>query len=75
MFKNGKYKHAKVYIRILPAEKKCDESIKVLDDKRTIYAGYEKKARYWNFSTDGVFYNTSQEEVYKTVINDDFLNE
>lgn len=84
MFKNGKYKNAKVYIRVMPSERMSWDYVKVLNDKKTIYVralqdfekGYENRVpHYWNFSTDGVLYNLTQQDIYETIVNADFLNE
>lgn len=79
---NGKYKNAKIFVRVLPLEKMCWEHVKILDDNKTIYVRYlqdfergneDKVASYWNFQTDGVFYNTTQKDIYETIKIPDLL--
>lgn len=84
MLMKAKYKNAKVYVRVMPLEKMCWDYIKILNDNKTVYVralqdfekGYENRVpHYWNFHTDGVLYNFTQEDIYKTVVNEDFLNQ
>lgn len=84
MLRNGKYKNAQVFIRVMPQENMRWDYIKILNDNKTIYAralqdfekGYENRVpHYWNFCTDGVFYNLKQEDIYKTIVTERFLKE
>lgn len=79
-----KVANAKVFIRIFPLEKTCWKFVKVLNDRRRIYVrrlqdfskGYENnEPLYWKFSTDGIFYNSMQSDIYSKVITQDILNE
>lgn len=71
----GKYRNAKVFIRVFPSEKINWDLVKIGKDRKSIYCRclqcYRKKTEnvknYWHFRTDGVFYNCSQMEVYTTV--------
>lgn len=84
MLKRGKYENAKVFVRVMPMENMHWEHVKILEDKKTIYVRalqdfgkgcQHEEPNYWNFCTDGVHYNSSQEEIYNSVINETFLNE
>ncbi|XP_015191841.1 PREDICTED: kinesin-like protein KIF9 [Polistes dominula] len=68
-------KNIKVFVRILPLEKQCKSCaqidtehkkicIRCLQDLHTRRSA-NKNHIYWCFQTDGIFYNASQEEVYK----------
>lgn len=72
----GKYRNAKVFIRVFPSEKIDWNYLKIGKDKKTISCrciqdfhrvNNQNGQTYWRFSTDGVFYNTSQKEIYSTV--------
>lgn len=74
----GKYKNAKVFFRVFPTEKMKWNNVKVSTDNQMIYcrclqdfeSGYENRTpRYWNFETDGVFFNNKQGEIYCTVMD------
>lgn len=74
----GKYKNAKIFVRVFPSATISRDLVKLCDDKKTIYCrclqDFEKgtdpnKQNYWNFSTDGVLYNCSQKDVYAKVMD------
>lgn len=73
----GKYKNAKVFFRVFPTEKHTWSHVKVSNDRKTIFcrclqdfqAGHENCVpKYWDFTTDGVFCNQSQSEIYRSVM-------
>ncbi|KAI4504487.1 hypothetical protein M0802_000037 [Mischocyttarus mexicanus] len=68
-------KNIKVFVRVLPLEKLCESCaqidtkhkkicIRCLQDLHTRRSAI-KNHIYWCFQTDGIFYNASQEEVYR----------
>ncbi|GJQ86852.1 kinesin-F [Trypoxylus dichotomus] len=70
-------RNAKVFFRVLPMPKICWENVKLLDDRETIYVRYRQelnqttpvdRPNYWCFKTDGVFYNSTQNEIYNTIV-------
>lgn len=72
----GKYRNAKVFVRVFPSEKINWDFVKIGRDKKSIFCRclycYNKLKdqgvkNYWRFRTDGVFYNCSQREIYASV--------
>lgn len=75
--------YVKLFYRIFPTEDQSWDYIKI-KDKKTIYAKklqeftFNKKSKlkfrsqtgFWEFITDGVFYNSSQTFVYAAVAED-----
>lgn len=67
----GKYRNAKVFVRVFPAEKINWDFVKIGKDLKSIRCKslQGKAENYWRFRTDGVFYNCNQKEIYKKVTN------
>lgn len=74
--------YVKLFFRILPCEKVSWDYVKI-KDKKTIYTrklqdlhlkNSKTKVRsqsgFWEFISDGVFYNVDQKNVYKSVVED-----
>lgn len=75
-----KCQNAKVFIRIYPSEKINWDFVKIGRDKKSVRCrclqdfgrGRDPNMlhNYFSFTTDGVFYNSSQKEIYSTVMHD-----
>ncbi|CAH1156018.1 unnamed protein product [Phaedon cochleariae] len=71
--------YVKVFYRIFPTEKPSWDLVK-LKNKKTIYlrnlqqlqdpSKSKEPANFWEFETDGIFFNDSQESVYSEVIDE-----
>lgn len=68
----------KVFYRVFPQKELQWEYVKILDDLKTVYVRYRQdlamrrrcNPRYWTFTTDGIFYNNTQQEIYDGVLSD-----
>ncbi|XP_022207914.2 kinesin-like protein KIF9 isoform X2 [Nilaparvata lugens] len=68
----------KFYVRILPCDDFDWDNIKIEDNNKTIYVRCLNDLKigrpcnvepfFWCFKTDGVFYNTGQEDIYYSVM-------
>lgn len=73
----GKIRNAKVFVRLFPSENISWDLVKIGKDKKSICCrclqdfgknkDHKAQQNFWRFSTDGVFYNCSQKEVYSKV--------
>lgn len=79
----GSHKNAKVYVKVMPSHPMCWEHLKLLNNKKIVYIrrlqdfqrGYEdRQPVYWQFETDGVFYNNTQNQIYETVTAGDLID-
>nr|CAI5847172.1 unnamed protein product [Callosobruchus analis] len=77
--KRSDYADIKIFYRIFPLDEPCWDYVKI-EDKRTVFirrlqelndpAKADLEPHFWEFNTDGVFYNTTQEQVYSAVTED-----
>ncbi|KAK1125181.1 hypothetical protein K0M31_006521 [Melipona bicolor] len=74
-------KNIKIFIRIFPLEKPCDSCARVDMKHKKIYVrrlqeiqsnriAVPKKPSYWCFQADGIFCDSSQEEIYRVTTED-----
>ncbi|KAK6625077.1 hypothetical protein RUM43_005368 [Polyplax serrata] len=77
--KKEKTFNTKLFVRILPTTDVSYDSIKIECNRQVLYVrclqdftkGVNlKPPNYWSFCTDGVFWNSSQAEVYDTIAGD-----
>ncbi|XP_015585504.1 kinesin-like protein KIF9 isoform X3 [Cephus cinctus] len=82
---NTKIKNIKVFVRILPSVNTRESCVKIQPERNIIYvkclqdAKFHKDSKvkdqtYWRFPTDGIFYNSFQEDVYQGVTKDFLKN-
>ncbi|KAF3424078.1 hypothetical protein E2986_12055 [Frieseomelitta varia] len=74
-------KNIKIFIRMFPLERPCDSCARVDMKHKKIYVrrlqeiqsnriAVPKKPSYWCFRTDGIFCDSSQEEIYRVTTDD-----
>ncbi|XP_048507241.1 kinesin-like protein KIF9 [Athalia rosae] len=77
-FKSTESKNIEIFVRILPSMDVSESFLKIADNRKDIYVRCIQDMKrdrilkspspiFWRFPTDGIFYNDSQEEVYKGV--------
>ncbi|CAH1956917.1 unnamed protein product [Acanthoscelides obtectus] len=74
--KNSDYADIKIFYRIFPLDKPCWDYVRI-KDKNTIYvrrlqelndsSKKDVEPHFWEFFTDGVFHNTTQEHIYSSI--------
>ncbi|XP_033309607.1 kinesin-like protein KIF9 [Bombus bifarius] len=78
---NVNEKNMKIFIRILPVERPCKSCVRIDMGRKKVYVrclqemqpnriAVSKKPTYWCFQTDGIFCDSSQEEVYHVTTED-----
>nr|CAH7757237.1 unnamed protein product [Callosobruchus chinensis] len=77
--KSSDYADIKIFYRIFPLDEPCWDYVKI-EDKRKVFirrlqelndpAKVDLEPHFWEFDTDGVFYNTTQKQIYSAVTED-----
>lgn len=68
--KRKKLLKPKIFIRVRPIEEPETNLIKINEETKEIFIKLKNKSEtFWQFNTNGIFLNESQDDVYKSIVD------